>query len=98
MLKNGVLWKENYSRVVCADGYSFSAQASNRHYCIPEDDNGPYTHIEIGYPDNKARLLIPYRERRFGAIYGRVPVEVVDALIAQHGGIAEAQAAMKARA
>ena len=72
--------------IVCKDGFTMSVQAGSGFYCKPQIDTGPYTHVEVGYPSIKARVLNPYGRPSQG-IYARVPVDVVDALIAKHGGI-----------
>ena len=117
-------------RIVCADGFSLSVQASNGHYCTPRSNYGPYSRVEVGYPSSRppeawrnysekkwqrpgllgtikvlwdAREHIMYqirhREWRWircmylvsdnatNGVYPYVPVEMVDDLIASHGGI-----------
>lgn len=51
--------KEQSDRIVCADGFSVSVQASRTHYSMPRDNDGPYTHVECGYaryPEGKSPL------------------------------------------
>ena len=76
--------------LVCADGFRVSVQASESHYCQPRSNSGPYSSIELGYPSESVPELMEYAEdadNPTGTVYGWVPVEVVDAVIAAHGGI-----------
>jgi hypothetical protein len=79
--------------VVCKDGFHMSVQASRTHYCYPKEDRprGDYTAWEVGFPSRREELLMPYIEgdedEATGTVYGRVPTEVVDAVIAKHGGL-----------
>jgi hypothetical protein len=73
--------------VKCRDGFTMSIQASKYHYCTPRTDVGPYTHVEIGFPSEAEPLLIPYAdspENPTDTVYGYVPREVVEAVIAKH--------------
>lgn len=77
-------------KVTCTDGLILSVQASWAHYCSPRNDEGPYTSVEVGYPSSAVEDLLPYAEDPSSptdTVYGFVPVEVVDAVIAAHGGI-----------
>lgn len=76
--------------VVCEDGFTMSVQASSGHYCRPEEDDGPYTHVEVGYPSAIEEDLLPYAEddeNPTGTVYWRVPVGLVDDVIKKHGGL-----------
>ena len=82
-------------RVICSDGVSLSIQASRTHYCEPRDDEGPYYEMEVGYiQDANGDTLappeswLPYADRTEFPIvvYGYVPIELIDAFIAEHGG------------
>ena len=33
--------------ITCRDGAKFSIQAGNYLYCIPRDNTGPWTHVEV---------------------------------------------------
>lgn len=72
-------------RINCKDGFSMSVQAGQFSYSIPRKDlrDGNYTHVEVGFPSKEEELLKPYSD----AVYGYVPVEVVDEIIGKHGGI-----------
>jgi len=80
----------NRKAVVCADGLILSVQASSTHYCHPRDDFGPYDSVEVGYPSEAVPELMMYAESPqtpTATVYGYVPVELVDSVIAAHGGI-----------
>ena len=78
-------------RIICNDGFSASVQASEFHYCHPRNNDGPYTHVEVGFPSDKEELLLPYAESyddgNDTGIYPMVPVEIVEAIIKKHGGL-----------
>ena len=83
--------KHNAPRVRCADGAILSVQASKSHYCLPRDNHGPYTAVEVGYPSpappeswNEFADSTP--GGRVGGIYSYVPVELVYEFIEAHGG------------
>ena len=74
----------------CADGFEVSVQASYTHYCQPRDNDGPYTHFELGFPSQEDELIQPYAEnpdRPMDTVYPRVPLDLVLSLIAKHGGV-----------
>jgi len=74
--------------VICRDGFRISVQASPVHNCYPPDRDGPYTHVELGFPN---RPLPPefdqYGDDYGVGVYSRVPVSMVKRLIDAHGGI-----------
>lgn len=72
-------------RLECRDGFSVSVQASSYHYCIPRDDKGPYTHVEVGLPSEDCPTLKPYRDS--ADVYAYVPVGVVWEILLAHGGV-----------
>lgn len=79
-------------QVVCMDGTTLSVQVGSSLYCLPRDDNGPYTHVEVGYPSKPFSQLTEYIDGDEDAdpcssVYGFVPIEVVDEIIEQCGGI-----------
>jgi len=39
--------------IICADGFTFSVQASETHYCRPRTNRGPYSAVEVGYPSSR---------------------------------------------
>lgn len=78
--------------LTCADGLSFSAQASKFHYCTPRNSVGPWIAVEIGFPTERVEEFLEYAESPdtlTNTVYGYVPVEVVEAVIEKHGGIVE---------
>lgn len=76
--------------IVCADGFEMSVQASEFHYCTPRVDGKVYSTVEIGFPNNKEELIMPFAEEPenpTGTVYGYVDTEIVDAVIKKHGGL-----------
>lgn len=76
--------------VRCADGFNMSVQASSGHYCSPRNDVGPWVTVEVGFPSQACADLMPYAENADApcdTVYGWVPVEVVEKVIADHGGV-----------
>lgn len=85
--------KKIADEITLADGVRLSIQASNNHYCIPRNDEGPYTHVEVGFirkgdePITPPRSWRKYADGAFPSeVYGYVPVELVEKFIASHGG------------
>jgi hypothetical protein len=79
-----------YAALVCEDGFSVSIQAGERSYCSPRNDIGPYTAVELGFPNEEDPLIIPWAEDGSdlkGTVYGYVPVDIVLEMITNHGGI-----------
>ena len=81
-------------KVVCLEnGGNLSVQASETHYCIPRNNTGPYTCVEVGYPTG---VKLPdswkeYAERwdedadwRKSDVFAYVPVELVRELILEN--------------
>ena len=80
--------------LVCRDGFNVSVQAGAKHYCEPRSDEGPYTHVELGFPSAPSDLLTEYAEDETAptlTVYGYVPLGVVEALLESHGGFAGLQ-------
>ena len=80
-------------RIKCADGFSLSVQVHPGAYCSPRDGFGPdWTEAEIGFPSEPPPPeIIAYAEekdRPTDTVYAYVPMSLIDALVAQHGGIA----------
>ena len=79
--------------IVCNDGFTMSVQASSGHYCSPRNDTGPWSSVEIGYPNKIKPLLWDYAEepgRWTETVYGYVPIEIAGLVVELHGGIKEA--------
>lgn len=77
--------------IQCVDGLRFSAQASDGHYCSPRQNLGPYVAVEIGFPNQRVEEFMEYAEDPTNpteTVYGWVPVEVVEAVVNKHGGLA----------
>ena len=82
---------EQRPRLYCRDGFCFSVQASADHFCRPRADlrNGEYTHVEIGFPNRREDVFLPFAEnakKPTATVYAYVPVEVVETVIQKHGG------------
>jgi hypothetical protein len=95
---NGRYPRSNHTRnrkaIVCADGLILSVQASDTHYCSPRENDGPYSHVEVGYPSEVVPELLEYAETPetpTSTVYGYVPAELVDAVIEAHGGIVDSR-------
>ena len=77
--------------VLCKSGLTMSIQASEWHYCQPRENSAfPYSRVEIGFPNQEVKELMQYAEdyeNPTDTVYGYVPVEVVEEVIKQHGGI-----------
>tara|TARA_R110000868_G_scaffold298_5_gene2482 strand:- start:1486 stop:1788 length:303 start_codon:yes stop_codon:yes gene_type:complete len=81
----------DYTRpaTVCADGFTISIQASSYHYCEPRNNEGPYTHVEVGFPNRHENRLAPYGDDN-NDIFPFVPAGVIDDIIRAHGGLKDA--------
>lgn len=81
--------------IECNDGFAVSVQASEYHYCIPRENTGPYTHVEVGFPTEKPNdAMMQYAEdpeNPKDTVYAYVPVEIVWELLQMHGGPKEHQ-------
>ena len=78
--------------IECADGFRMSVQASEYHNCAPQENEGPYEEVEVGYPSMEEPLLTPYAEdpsRLTETVYAWVPMHVVEKVIQKHGGTVE---------
>ena len=86
--------KKLNSSVVCADGFRMSVQANGTAYCDPRDDAGPYTQVEIGFPNREEPMLKQWAEDPSdltGTVYAWVPRQVVLNVIAKHGGMVDGE-------
>ena len=79
------------ARVVCADGSTVSVQADVYCYCTPRNNEGPYTHVEAGFPTGKIpvawKRYAEDKEDLYGTVYPYLPVYLVDKFINMHGGL-----------
>jgi hypothetical protein len=81
-------------RVVFNNGGSISMQASNMNYSNPQDNEGPYNSIELGYPSKGTELpqdVLDHWENinndPHTSIFAYVPAEAIKKLIDANGGI-----------
>ena len=44
-------------RLICANGFTLSIQASKYSYCTPRSNSGPYSEVEVGFPSKKIRAF-----------------------------------------
>lgn len=75
--------------LLCKDGFRISVQASDYTYCAPRNYQGPWTHVECGYPSDKPEFILSYAEDPEApaeTVYGYVPIELVQKLLNHHGG------------
>jgi hypothetical protein len=77
--------------VQCKDGFRMSVQAGEYLYSSPREAAAwPYTAFEVGFPSEAEPLLMEYAEdpdRPTDTVYGYVPANVIEAVIAKHGGL-----------
>lgn len=72
-----------------ASGLELSIQASEMHYCEPRNNRGPWTKVEIGFPNRYIEELIKYAddpETPTGTVYGYVPIKLAAKIILDNGG------------
>lgn len=88
-MRDGVL--QQVPPIVCKSGLAMSVQASRHHYCSPRNDVGPWDKVEIGYPNRVLPELKGYGDglTEDSTIYGWVPIELVEKIIEDNGGIGE---------
>lgn len=93
MIDPGLIEKR---RIVLNNGGTVSIQASEFHYCIPRNDIGPYSHVEVGFPrdcviSNEMLAFAEDSDRPEHTVYAYTPVAVVKKFIEDNGGIKEGQ-------
>ena len=68
-----------------------SIQASETSYSNPRETHAErYTSVELGFPSHREPMILEWAEdedRPTETVYGYVPVETVNLVIAKHGGI-----------
>ena len=80
-------------RIICKDGFSMSVQVHQGVYCSPRDGFGPvWAMAEIGFPSAKPSAeVMAYidspKDDPTDTVYRYVPMELIDRLVAEHGGI-----------
>jgi hypothetical protein len=82
--------KPNGRSLECKSGFVVSCQASQTNYSTPRNDAGPYSQVELGFPNAEEPLIIGYADDPddpTGTVYGYVPAYVITALIMKHGGL-----------
>ena len=82
--------RKYYDRVECKDGFTMSVQAGEHLYSTPRTNASRFTTVEVGYPSEREKLLMPYVEdasRPTDTVYAYVPVGVVAKVIRKHGGM-----------
>lgn len=99
---DGFSYRSPTPQVTCMDGTTLSVQVGSSLYCQPRDNNGPYTHVEVGYPSKPFEQLLEYidgnvdTDNPCDAVYGYVPIEIVDEIIESCGGICSEVTLLKA--
>jgi hypothetical protein len=82
-----------FPRYVCKDGVSLSVQASELTYCVPRENTGPWTHVEVGFIEdaNGQRMAAPDSWLEYADdsgvmsdVFGYIPVSMVADFIRQH--------------
>ena len=72
--------------IKCVDGTVFSIQAGAHLYCIPRNNHGPWTHVEVMTVTENTEPKFWIHDCSYVA--GMVPIELVALEIANRGGIA----------
>lgn len=79
-------------KIKCQSGLTLSVQADEARYCTPRRDQGPYTTVEVGYPNREIPELMPYLENGSSdplqSLYVNVPVELIEQIVDENGGLA----------
>lgn len=81
-------------KIICADGFTMSVQASKFNYCSPRNNLGPYTEVEVGFPNQRDEDLMPYAESKENpteTVYGYVPSSIIMKIIAKRGGMVDGE-------
>lgn len=82
--------RKMYEYVTCQDGFRVSIQGNETGYCNPRNNTGPYTEVELGFPNRVDNLIMGYAEdpdNPSDTVYAYVPSEVVLEMILKHGGM-----------
>jgi hypothetical protein len=76
-------------RITCVDGFSLSVQATHGAYCSPRENIGPWRQVEVRFPSAEPEFIMHRAEQPetpTDTVYGYVDIELVEQLIALHGG------------
>jgi hypothetical protein len=90
-----------FPEMICADGFKMSVQGHYGAYSRPRDDFAPsYAAVEVGYPSAREELLMPFIDGGpdtdpLQAVYGYVPVGIIEQIIANHGGLTNSSGVRK---
>lgn len=74
----------------CSNGLTFSLQTTEMNYCSPRSDIGPWSKVEIGFPNREVEKLMPFaddKNRPTETIYGWVPMNIIMEIITDNGGL-----------
>ena len=74
----------------CNNGLTFGLQTTELNYCSPRTDNGPWSEVEIGFPNREVEKLMPFAEdknRPTETVYGWVPMNSIMEIITDNGGL-----------
>lgn len=78
--------------IVCRDGFRMSVVTGKWLYCLPRNNTGPYTAVEVGFPSRRPEpwsVWGKYADPQAApteTVYGYVPVEDVRKLVKSHYG------------
>lgn len=87
-MRDGIL--QQVPPIVCKSGLAMSVQASRHHYCSPRNDRGPWDKVEIGFPSMLLPELKEYGDgTEDSTVYGFVPIELVEKIIEDNGGMGD---------
>lgn len=87
-------WSHVIPPITCRDGFTVSVQASKHHYCSPRSDFGPWEDVEVGFPSERPEPWSLWSQFQDSPstndptkdVYARVPMFMVETLLALHGG------------
>lgn len=81
-----------YDTVICHDGARLSVQANRTFWCVPRNDVGPYTAVEVMVPHGSPKPPASWAKYREPSpptirIYAKLPVALVHEYLDAHGGM-----------
>lgn len=87
----GFEFRERADRLEAYSGWSVSVQAGECLYSTPRNNHGPWTEVELGFPSEAKKILMPYAECKDNdptkTVYPYVPLDVVAMAFLEEGGI-----------